>query len=202
MNFWKGKEITPLPGIEFNEKDHSYKLNGRPMRSVTWYTSKLKDYSFVSDVDKNWGTARHDHLYHLDMGTLDYSKVDPSMEPYIKGWQWVLESNGWSVDRMLAEQTVYSIKYWLAGRFDRLFEKDREDVLVDFKSGPLDKTVGLQLAAYGKMAIENKFTVASRLKLAGVSINPEGKVTTKYYDFKSNWNLFLMQYSLQNFLAN
>jgi hypothetical protein len=189
-----------LPGHLFDEKAHRYTVNGKPLKGVTYYTGKLRDHSFCKPEDLAWGSAVHDHLYALDIGTLDWSRLDPRMSLYIKGWQWVLESNGWRTDRMLAEQTVYSIKYWLAGRFDRLFETEKYDVLVDFKSGPLDKTVGLQLAAYGKMAIENHMTTPGRLKLQGVSISMDGRPTQKQFDFKSNWNYFLYQYSLRNYL--
>jgi hypothetical protein len=196
---WKGAEVPRvLPGLLFDEAAHKYTLNGRPLKGVTNYTSLLRDHSFVQPVDLAWGTARHDHLFHLDMGTLDYSKIDPSMEPYIKGWQWVLESNGWSTDKMLAEQTVYSIKYWLAGRFDRLFETDRYDWLVDFKSGAPDVVTGYQLAAYGMMAIEHKWTTATRLKLVEVCIDQAGHVKQQSFDYKKKLQLFLGYYSIRN----
>jgi hypothetical protein len=198
---WKGAEVPRvLPGLLFDEAAHKYTLNGKPLKGVTGYTSLLRDHSFIQPVDLAWGTARHDHLYHLDMGTLDHSKIDPSMEPYIKGWQWVLESNGWSTDKMLAEQTVYSIKYWLAGRFDRLFETDRHDVMVDFKSGSPDIVTGLQLAAYACMAVEFKWTVPSRLKLVEICIDADGKVRQQQFDYKKNLEMFFRQYSLRNHL--
>lgn len=199
VTIWKGVEIPRvLPGLLIDEAAHKYALNGRPLRGVTSYTSLLQDHSFCKPVDLAWGSARHDHLYHLDMGTLDWSRLDPSMEPYIKGWQWVLESNGWSVDRMLAEQTVYSIKYWLAGRFDRLFETDKYDWMVDFKSGPPDTVTGLQLAAYSMMSIERGWTTAARIKMMEVCINAEGKVKTQIFDYKKELQFFMMQYSLRN----
>lgn len=199
---WKGVEIPRvLPGLLFDEEAHRYTLNGRQLKSVTWYTGKLRDHSFVQPVDLAWGTARHDHIFHLDMGTLDHSKVDPSMEPYIKGWQWVLDSNGWRTDRMLAEQTVYSIKYWLAGRFDRLFETDKYDWLVDFKSGQPDVVTGIQMAPYVMMAIEHKWTTATRARMMEVCIDQAGHVKTQVFDYKKNLQLFLMQYSLVNYLT-
>ena len=196
---WKGVEIPRvLPGLSFDEANHKYTLNGKPLKGVTYYTGKLRDHSFCKPEDLAWGSAVHDHLYALDMGTLDWSRLDPRMSPYIKGWQWVLESNGWRTDRMLAEQTVYSIKYWLAGRFDRLFETEKYDVLVDFKSGAPDKVTGLQLAAYAMMAVELKWTTPARVRLVEVCIDMEGHVKQQQFSYKAELPFFMMQYSLSN----
>lgn len=199
VTVWKGIEIPAiLPGLSFDALNHRYTLNGKPLKGVTRYTGQLRDHSFCKPQDLAWGIAVHDHLYHLDKGTLDWSRLDPRMEPYIKGWQWVQESNGWRTDRMLAEQTVYSLKYWLAGKFDRAFETEKWDWFVDYKSGAPDKVTGLQLAAYVMMAIEHKWTTAARARMMEVCIDMEGKVRTQQFVYKVELPFFLSQYSLRN----
>ena len=199
VTIWKGVEIPRvLPGLSFDEANHKYTFNGHALKGVTNYTGKLRDHSFCKPEDLAWGTAVHDHLHHVDRGTLDYSRLDQRMEPYIKGWQWVLESNGWRTDRMLAEQTVYSIKYWLAGRLDRAFETEKYDWFVDFKSGAPDKVTGLQLAAYVMMAIEHKWTTLARAKMMEVCIDMEGHVKQQQFSYKAELPFFMAQYSLRN----
>jgi hypothetical protein len=200
MTLWHGQEVPVLPGLTFDAATHKYAINGRPVRGVTSYTGLLRDHAFCKLEDLAWGTAVHDHAHHHDMGTLDWSRLDPRMEPYLKGWQWVCDSNGWSVEKMLSEFFLYSVKYWIAGRLDRAFETDKYDWFVDIKTGQPDAVTGLQLAAYGYMAVEHKLTTPSRLRLMEVCINMEGKPRTQQFDYKKNLQLFLMQYSLRNHL--
>lgn len=198
MILWHGQEVQPLPGLTYDDAAHKYAIKARPVRSVTHYTGFLRDHSFCKPEDLAWGTAVHDHLYHHDMGTLDWSRLDPRMEPYIKGWQWVCESNGWSVDRMLAEYKLYSVKYWIAGRLDRAFETEKYDWFVDFKTGAPDVVTGIQLAPYVLMAIEHKLTTAARARMMEVCIGMDGKPRTQIFPYKEFLQYFIMQYSLRN----
>jgi hypothetical protein len=202
---WHGKMIPAmLPGLEFSEQGHIYKVNGTPRKSVTGYTGPLGNHEFVQQIDLEWGSTVHDYLYNADMDTLDFNspEFDHRFDGYISGWNAECKKRGWDKKKMLAEYKLYSKKYPMTGCLDRLFDVGNHDILLDIKTGPLSKIVGMQTAAYGFMAIENNLTTAVRLKLAGVSINKLGKCTIQMYGFKENFNYFLMQYSLVNYLTN
>jgi hypothetical protein len=198
MILWHGQEVPVLPGLSYDDAAHKYAIKGRQVRGVTSYTGLLRDHSFCKQEDLDWGTCVHDHLYHHDMGTLDWGRLDPRIVPYIKAWQWVCESNGWRVDKMLAEYKLYSVKYWIAGRLDRAFETEKYDWFVDFKTGEPDAVTGIQLAGYVLMAIEHKLTTPARARMMEVCINMEGKPRTQIFDYKKELPFFIMQYSLRN----
>ncbi len=199
MPTWHGQQVEELPGLSYDEVTHKYAIRGRGVGNVSSYTTGwLRDHSFCKPEDLAWGTAVHDHLYHLDMGTLDWSALDPRMEPYLKTWQQVCEGNGWSVDRMLAEHKLYSTKYWIAGRLDRAFETDKYDWFVDFKTGQPHVVTGIQLAWYVIMAIEHKLTTAARARMMEVCIDMQGKAKMQTFDFKKEREFAIMAYSLRN----
>lgn len=198
MTLWHGQEVQPLPGLTFDEAAHKYTIEGRGVRGITSYTGLLRDHRFVEQEDLDWGSCVHDHLYHHDMGTLDWSRLDPRMEPYINGWSEFCKDRGWDTGRMLAEHKLCSEKYYLAGRLDRLFETEKYDWLVDIKTGDPDKVTGLQLAAYGYMAIEHRLTTAARLKLMEVCVSNTGHCQPQMFDYKTEFKFFIMQYSLVN----
>ena len=198
MILWHGQEVQPLPGLSYDDAAHRYAIDHRGVRGITSYTGLLRDHRFVKQEDLDWGSCVHDHLYHHDMGTLDWSRLDPRMVPYIKGWQWVCESNWWRVDRMMAEFKLYSKKYWIAGRLDRAFETEKYDWFVDIKTGDPDVVTGIQLAGYVLMAIEHKLTTAARARMMEVCIDINGKPRTQIFDYKKELPFFIMQYSLRN----
>jgi hypothetical protein len=200
---WHGELIPAmLPGLEFSEQGHIYKVNGTVRKSVTGYTGPLGNHDFVQQVDLDWGSTVHDYLYNFDMDTLDFDspEFDHRFDGYIAGWQSECVKRGWDRKKMLAEYPIYSKKYLYTGRFDNAFETENYDYFVDKKTGQPSKITGLQLAAYVQAAIEWKFTTASRARLVEVCIDKNGKVRTQMFDYRTNWQYFLMAYSLQNYL--
>ena len=198
---WKGKEIPALPpGLEFSEAGHTYKLNGRQLKSVTQYTKLLNTHDFVTETDLNFGSIVHDYLYKDDIGILDFNSTefDHQFDGYISGWNAECIKRGWDKRKMLAEYPLYSKKYLYTGRLDNLFETEKYDWLIDKKSGQPSITTGPQLAGYGGMCIEWGLTTLGRLKLMEVCIDKNGIVKTQLFDFKTVWQDFLMAYSLTN----
>lgn len=200
---WHGKEIPALlPGLTFDPDGHIYKVNGRPLKSVTQYTSKEQDHSFCSEVDMVWGSTVHDYLHKMDTETLDYDspEFDNRFNPYLEGWLDFRIKKGWHNKAMLAEYPLYSKKYLFTGRMDRLFATEHHDFLIDIKSGAPSAVTGLQLSAYAQMCVEHGLTTPARVKLVEICIDREGKCRPQPFDFKKEWPFFLMRYSLTNHL--
>ncbi|MBU2527704.1 MAG: PD-(D/E)XK nuclease family protein [Bacteroidetes bacterium] len=199
-HIWRGVEIPPFPGFTFDSEAHKYALRGRPLKNITGYTGKLRDHSFVNPIDLEWGSHVHDYLYLHDIGKL-LPGGDPRMMPYILGWTEKRQEMGWDTGKMLAEFPNCSEKYLIAGRFDRLFETEKWDWLVDVKTGQPDKVTGIQMAPYGLMAILRGLTTVGRLKLAEVCIDKTGHCKMQQFNYKVELNYFWMVYSLQNHLS-
>ena len=224
---WKGAEIPALlPGLEFFEDGHVYKVNGAVWKSVTQYTKLISNHDFVTEIDAdyakttskldkeynakkaqldalvhlNFGSVVHDYLYKDDMDILDFNspEFDHRFDGYIAGWNAECVKRGWDRKKMLAEYPLYSKKYLYAGRLDNLFETEKYDWLIDKKTGQPSPTTGPQLAGYGQAAIEWGLTTLGRLRLLEVCIDKNGVVKTQPFDFKSCLQDFLMAYSLTN----
>jgi len=199
-HIWKGREIAPIPGFTFDREAHKYALNGRPLKGVTGYTGRLRDHSFVKQVDLDFGSHVHRYLHLHDTGKL-VQDIDPQMLPYILGWTEKRQEMGWDTGKMLSEFPNCSEKYLIAGTFDRLFETEKWDWLIDLKTGQPDKVTGIQLAPYGLMSILRGLTTAGRLKLAEVCIDKTGHCKMQLFNYKVELNYFWMAYSLQNHLS-
>ena len=197
VTIWKGQEVAPIPGFIFDPEVHKYALKGRPLKGVTSYTGRLRDHSFVKQVDLDFGSHVHRYLHLHDTGKL-VQDIDPQMLPYILGWTEKRQEMGWDTGKMLSEFPNCSEKYLIAGTLDRLFETEKWDWLIDIKTGQPDTVTGLQLAAYGLMAIERGLTTAGRLKLAEVCIDKAGRCKLQPFDYKVELPFFFMAYSLQN----
>jgi hypothetical protein len=203
---WHGREIPAvLPGIEFEEAGHKYKVNGQPWPGVTGLLPER--YNNGDDTGALWGTAAHDHCFHLVHGTLVRASVDPRMELTVDGFERALVFYGVHADtEVLPEYIVYSKKFHFIGRFDFLFNLGAHDLLLDLKTGAHNeketRRTGMQIGGYAHGIIEHRLSTVKRLRAAEVNIQMDGTMAPYEYKVKEVMNVFLAMLTVRNYERN
>jgi len=193
--------------IEFFENDHTYRLNGNPVDSVT---TILKEEGYIDDT---WfrpeATERGTHIHQatelIDAGTLDLTDFEgEEIFPYLTAWVQFKKESGYKV--LESELFVGSPLMGYAGTTDRLMETPAEErMIVDLKSGAHELWHGLQLVAY-RMAFIETFGYDVRgvrvvhLKKTGkYSICDEDKDVGKYDStiWDSHWKTIMSARNLR-----
>ena len=183
--------------LEFNSENHTYKLDGIKLPSVTQVIggAGLSDFSKVNpDILKRsqaFGTATHLACMLDDKHQLDMKSLDPALFPYLKSWQKFKRDFG-ITDFKEIEKQVYSTKYQYAGCLDRLWE----DALIEIKtSTSIPITAGLQLAGY-QNAYEEMYKVKIKRRLCVQLL--DGTYKMEEYKEKSDRTVFLSCLNLHN----
>jgi hypothetical protein len=201
---WRGRAVPAvLPGVEFEEKGHKYRVNGQSWPSVT---SFLEDYYHgpQESAGAKWGTSAHKHVFHFMAKTLDMERLNPRMKPTLDGWLDALSF--FKVPpgaEMLAEYIVYSARFHFIGRFDFLFALPDMDLLLDLKTGGQgemeSRKTGLQLGGYCHGIIEHGLSTISRLRAAEANIQQNGTMTPRWFKTREIMRVFLAQVEVKNY---
>lgn len=140
--------------IDFDATTHTYTLDGKRLPSVTQIIKAVLPYDFgpgVGDWHMQRGTATHHGCRLLDEGRLDWSTVDPEIEPRIRAWEKFRRD--WPAELVANERQLASAKYGYAGTLDRMFDRAGQ-IVADIKNS-VSPQVRLQLAAYSLLWTEN-----------------------------------------------
>lgn len=144
-----------MPEITFDAERHAYRVDGKPVPSVTQCLDWLVDWSKVpADVlfyKSAIGTAVHEAV-HLDCrGVLDDAALDPVLRPYLAQWRKFLAESGYTV---LRSEMRVSHPLGFAGTLDLILGRvERRNILrryvTDIKTAAaIPPTAGPQTAAY------------------------------------------------------
>lgn len=145
--------MTRVSPLVFDEASHTYRLDGKPIPSVTTILKELsaREYRFVAPqlmADAAWlGQAVH-KVIELDVqGTLDEDTLDGTLIGYLRKWRQFLAQSGFQP--LLSEQRVFSRKHHYAGTLDLFGMLHRRLAMVDAKRcAQVPRTAGPQTAAY------------------------------------------------------
>ena len=190
------KKITKVPEFEelvFDEKPHTYLLNGIRIPSVTNVMEPLNRarYDGISrktlDRAAEKGTAVHNSIEnYLKFGFVD---IPPEHRGYLDGFlAWFEKMNPEVVG---SEVKLYHKMMQYAGTIDLLCYIDGDLCLYDFKStySVSEMTCGVQLEAYAQALASHGIRV-KRKRILHLKKNSEWKE----YDFPSNdaarWRVF------------
>jgi hypothetical protein len=147
--------------LVFDPGPHEYRFDGQRVPSVTQIlaaTGVSVDFEELAGMShrlgaaisdkRGLGTALHADAHAYDDNDLDWSTVDPRVEPYLQAWVTFRKNSG--LVPMRRERRVYNPIYRYAGTLDGIFAKDAAtSVLVDIKTGdPESAGAQFQLAAY------------------------------------------------------
>jgi hypothetical protein len=203
---WRGQAIPALiPGVEFSDEKHEYHVHGAKWPNVTGFLADFYDGPEDSSAAA-WGKSAHDHAFHLIKGTIAMDRVEENMRPTLRGIEEGLKDLGVKIgDEALAEYIVFSRKFHFIGRFDFLFAIKSNDLLVDLKTGsPSEKETrrtGLQVGGYAIAAIEQELTSASKLRVAELNVQPDGKSKVREFKLREVMNTFLAQITVKNYFS-
>ena len=139
--------------LEFDEEKHEYRLDGKALPSVTTIIKAIlpPQYEFAGEWHMQRGTATHKACELLDNGTLDWSSVDPEIEPRVRAWLKFRREFHCAV--IENEKRMAHAELGYAGTADRLLKTpDGELIVADIKNS-VPKAVVLQLAAYLTMFV-------------------------------------------------
>lgn len=147
--------------LDFRADVHEYRLGGVLVPSVTQVlratgvsvdfeglretSDRLRD---AIDLKRDLGVACHADAHAYDDDDLDWSTVDPRVEPYLRAWA-VFRANT-SLAPCARERRLYHPVHRYAGTLDGIFRlPSGRQVLVDMKLGdPESAASHLQTAAY------------------------------------------------------
>ena len=142
--------------LTFDEEAHAYKLDGRPIPSVTTIlqAAGLIDYRFMNPSDREFYLTRGKYVHFatqlLDENDLDYGALDPDIRGYLDGYIKFKKDTGF-VPEMIEFQS-YNDTLWYSGTLDRVGMLNGNRVIVDFKSGTVAKWVAIQtIGGYAQM---------------------------------------------------
>lgn len=139
--------------LHFDEKSHTYTLDGRVVPSVTQIIAPLYEGAFDLinaerlERKRNLGRALHYATELDDVGNLDESTLSEALRPYLSAWRTFRDDH--KVQVIAAEQPLAHSAFFFAGTIDRMLLIDGSIWKIDLKTtAELHRAVGVQLAGY------------------------------------------------------
>jgi hypothetical protein len=137
--------------IEFDHATHTYRVDGRVVPSVTQIIAAaglVKGSEWFTEESRWRGSNVHLACQYLDEGCLDRSALAPEYVPYVEAYERFKAETGFEPD--LIEYSVCDMHGRFAGKLDRTGRIAALDgpVLIDIKTGAVQRTTELQTAAY------------------------------------------------------
>jgi len=154
--------------LKFNEEDHSYLLDGKPIPSVTTILRDVglyPDFQFVDDWYAERGTRVHQACHYLDKDTLDLDQLVTDDEqgiivPFVESYKKFKLDYKFQVEG--SEIQVFNEAFWYAGTYDKkgtiIFDGVKRDTITDLKCGGPEFGYQFQLAGYA-LAENNPYTL-------------------------------------------
>lgn len=146
-------ESLNFPELTFREEDHTYRLNGLIIPSVTTVMKPLSA-TVYKDVDEatlataaNRGTSVHEAIENFCL--FGIKDCDPQFQPYFDAFlAWYKE---YRVEVLASEVAVYNRIYRYAGTIDLIVRINGEIWLIDLKTTAVlnHMLTSVQLAGYG-----------------------------------------------------
>jgi len=162
--------MTAEHTLSFDEDKHAYRLDGRPIPSVTTIlqSAGIVDYRFVKKEDREFYLTRGSYIHtatqYLDEGDLNLEDLDPEIRGYVEGYVKFKKDTGFTPT--MIEFRSFNASLWYAGTLDRVGMLNGNRVIVDFKSGTVAKWVELQtLGGYAQMTGVGPVTAGYGLEL-------------------------------------
>ena len=111
--------------------------------------SGVTDFSFCDEESRWKGSEIHKMIELADRGTLDHKTVPKELEGYRESHRSFMRETGFIPTHI--EFKVQSKVYGVRGRIDRAGLLRGKKTIVDFKSGPVNPAVALQLCLGGHL---------------------------------------------------
>lgn len=179
----------------FDPEGHIYRLNGKIIPSVSLLCDHLMSFDNVS-VDvlaaaRERGTDVHHATYLDDIRDLAEESITDEIRPYLTGWRKFMREMGpqWIV----REHQGVNVKREYGYQFDALGTIQGFVTLVEIKTCPFNRVMGIQLAGY-ETAWNEELTTKEHEKVqrrAVVSLDKKGGYKYRACTERSDYNAFL-----------
>lgn len=184
--------------LTFDSDEHIYRWRGVVVPSVTQVIGDAVDLSMVPretlERKRQIGEALHSCIRMNWTGSLDPDSIDEPVRPYFSAFEdWLSSSISYGrFDLHGYEQPLYSERFGYAGTPDIWSAYLDSLAVMDPKTvaGTLGPHVGLQLAAYRQLLVENFGAQWSAAKLYGLQLTKEGKCKPIEFDERTDWAAF------------
>lgn len=168
-------------GIEFDEEEHLYRLDGKPVPGVTRPLEMLYDFRFVKEEDlqrsRDLGKKVHKTVELFEAGSLDRTSLHVTLDNHLVQWERFKADFGY-IPRSF-ERFVGSRKYGYCGQIDSegiLLPTDdlpEYDLLLDIKTGEEYAAHELQTMGYLIAAVEQGI-ISEKSKRASLYLWKDG----------------------------
>ena len=186
------------PTCEFDASSHTYRINGRPVPSVTQVMADVIPGWRAADWYLQRGRAVHACAAMIAQG-LEFEHDERIAGQVAACRRFYAEVYGGLPKVDLVEHPVFSRRYQFAGTLDLLASFPERITLVDFKA-TLTEAVPIQLAAYGIALNESSIGVNVKWGL-GVQLNEDGTYKcSEVYDlrrYKAEWLALLTTFNVR-----
>jgi hypothetical protein len=183
--------------LTFDEIEHRYYWQGKPVPGVTSVLSALHNFDGVPEEilkpAQDRGTAVHLACEYDDKGILDDASIDERISGYVQAWRQFRSDNAteWT---HIEHQCFHSVLRY-AGTLDRAGTINGEKWLIDIKTSVQSHPVwGVQTAAYSNAANLTDH------KRGTIQLRSDG--TYRFHEWKSasDWPVFVSLLTVNNFL--
>ena len=183
--------------IEFNEKDHSYSVEGVRYPSVTQILAALGFYGdaekYFTEYSRDRGSFVHRIIeYHLS-GELDETTIDPALEGYFAAWLRFERDTGFV--STITEKRMCSKIYCFAGTPDHIGKLNGREAIIDVKTGAPGPAAEIQTAAYEILHDRPS-------KRFALQLMRDGKYGLKEFKSREDRGIFLSALAVYNWQRN
>lgn len=189
--------------IELLSSERSYEVDGRKLARVTTILSDLRlIYRIDDEAAKARGTAVHLAIRYLLEERLDWKTVDSAILPYVQAAQKFCSDM--DVHPIYIEQHMALPELGYAGTPDLIctFGRSSAKAVVDWSTGAIPVTKGLQMIAYGAarpIGAQPPKQPQPPIGRVAVELRDDGTYNTKIFDVKhwyADWRAWLGAISL------
>lgn len=188
----------------FDPKEHVYRIGGWWVPSVTQVIRsefRMKSDEFATEWHLGRGTAIHAACALVLRNQLDWSTVDPEIEPRLRAFQQFVAD--WkSPAPKVIEEAMFSKRFMFAGQTDAVFLENGGLTVLDWKSA-MDARVQVQLGAYSCLLRE--YRQLNMRKGVGVELRADGTYKAEWYPadaLREGEQTFLAALTTFNFRRN
>ena len=182
--------------LKFRPDNHTYWDDTGLVPGVTTVIETIcQAFANIPDVylipAQDRGTAVHKATELDDLEMLDEDSLDIDLMPYLEAWRQFRADMKFEPERV--EKMVYHPAIRYAGTLDRTgtmtWKRARRKVILDVKTGPKSRGIGLQLAAY-QAALKAELGDEIKTRVS-VHLKPDGKYMIEEYTDTSDLRVFL-----------
>jgi len=188
-----------MSDFQFNEEKHEYTLDGIVIPSVTQIIQDagLTNFDNVNkellDYKANIGRKVHTATELWDRGTLDGEGLHPILKRHLDGW--IKFNKDFNFEPIKIEIRLFHATYRFAGRIDRIGMIDKDETLVEIKSGGKQKVHEIQTGGYELLWCQDKKKIKRRI---AVYLSEDGYKIEEHKN-PNDKNIFLSALTITNY---